>query len=69
MLYHRESESLGAPLHPKDSIRVALPLAIGRYWRKGARWTVTTRGALVANRPDIWCGLKLVEARLAGHLA
>jgi len=37
MLYHRESESLGAPLHPKDSIRVSRPLAIVRYWRKGAR--------------------------------
>jgi hypothetical protein len=26
------------------------------------------RGALVANRPDIWFGVKLVEARYAGHL-
>ena len=67
MLYHRESESRGAPLHPKDSIRASRPLAIGRYWRKGARWTVTTRGALVANGLGI-CGVKLVEARLAGHL-
>ena len=67
MLYHRESESLGAPLHPKDSIRVSRPLAIGRYWRKGARTTVAAHGALVANRPGI-CGVKLVGARVAGHL-
>ena len=39
MLYHRESESRGAALHPEDAISAPFPPAIGRYWRKGARWT------------------------------
>ena len=39
MLYHRESESRGAALHPEDAISAPFPPAIGRYWRKGARRT------------------------------